>query len=116
MKKTSTFLAAAFLAVFVLLIASPTHADVTKVVAPAVSVTFGVASVQGTAPFTYQWQKNGVNIPGATAAAYNIPSVSAADTGTYVCVISNAAGSAPTDKGFFTVAVLPSGQITITSP
>ncbi|MFN8818369.1 MAG: immunoglobulin domain-containing protein [bacterium] len=47
----------------------------------------------GTAPLTYQWRKNGVNIPGATAATRTIASPVAADAGTYDCVITNGCGS-----------------------
>ncbi len=36
----------------------------------------------------YQWQKGGVNIPGANAATYTIPSVSASDAGSYDVVVS----------------------------
>jgi hypothetical protein len=37
---------------------------------------------------TYQWKKNGVNIGGATASSYNIPSTATADAGTYTVVVS----------------------------
>lgn len=37
---------------------------------------------------TYQWQKNGVNISGATSANYVANS-----TGTYVCIVTNSCGS-----------------------
>jgi hypothetical protein len=33
----------------------------------------------GSAPITYQWQRNGVDIPGATSADYGIPVASASD-------------------------------------
>ncbi len=42
------------------------------------SATFTVEA-SGTAPLTYQWQKNGVDIPGATAASFTIPNVTAVD-------------------------------------
>jgi len=35
----------------------------------------------------YQWQKDGVDIPGATAATYSIAATTPADRGTYTCVI-----------------------------
>ncbi|MBX2903562.1 MAG: immunoglobulin domain-containing protein [Chitinophagales bacterium] len=39
---------------------------------------------------TYQWQKNGSNISGATSATYNIASVAAGDVGNYTCVVTDA--------------------------
>jgi hypothetical protein len=48
----------------------------------------------GTAPFTYQWRKDAIDIPGATSATYNITTVLVADAGSYDCVISNACGNA----------------------
>jgi hypothetical protein len=46
-------------------------------------------SVQGSGTgYTYQWQKNGVDLNGATAATYTDNSVTAADTGSYVCVLT----------------------------
>jgi len=50
-----------------------------------------VWSADGT---SYQWQKNGTNIPGATSAAYTTPATTLADNGAaYRCIVSNAAGS-----------------------
>ena len=62
------------------------------------SVTFGVAA-NGTAPITYQWQKDGVNIAGATGATYNIVDVQIADVATYRAVISNTYGSITSPGG-----------------
>jgi beta-galactosidase len=43
---------------------------------------------------SYQWKLNGVDIPGATAASYQLPTVDAADSGAQLTVVvSNAAGS-----------------------
>ena len=109
--KTRLFLISVLLAFFVV----PVRADTSLTVAPGKQVTFSVA-VNGSAPFTYQWQKNAAPIAGATAATYVIPAVAATDTGTYTVVITNLAGSASSDKAVFTVAVLPSGVISISSP
>lgn len=38
---------------------------------------------------TYQWRKDGVNIPGATSRQYIINNVALADKGSYDCVINN---------------------------
>ncbi len=57
------------------------------------SATFRVTA-GGSQPLNYQWQKNGVNIDGATAASYTTPAVTAADNGsTFVVVVSNSSGA-----------------------
>lgn len=57
------------------------------------SVTFGVTA-QGSGMLTYQWQRNGVNIAGATSATYTIDEVSAADhQASFRVVVTNAIGS-----------------------
>ena len=49
-------------------------------------------SVSGATPFTYQWQKDGEDIPGATAATYTIDSAQPSDAGAYRVAVSNSAG------------------------
>ena len=56
------------------------------------SVMLGVA-VAGASPLSFQWQKNGTNVPGATSRALTFNSVSAYDAGTYAVLVSNPAGS-----------------------
>lgn len=41
---------------------------------------------------TYQWQKNGANITGATSSTYSIGAVSFVDAGNYHCLITNTSG------------------------
>ena len=66
------------------------------------AVTFsGLAS--GTAPIGYQWQKNGVAIPGATNSSLTLPAVQTADAGEYRVVVSNSAGSATSNAAVLTV-------------
>jgi glucose/arabinose dehydrogenase len=57
----------------------------------------------GTPPLSYQWRKNTVNIPGATNATYTIPSVVPADAGNYSVVVSNTAGSVPSNDAVLIV-------------
>ena len=49
-------------------------------------------SASGTAPFTYKWQKNGVEIPGATAAVYSVTALQTNDAGSYVAIVTGAGG------------------------
>ncbi|HVU32860.1 MAG TPA: immunoglobulin domain-containing protein [Opitutaceae bacterium] len=57
------------------------------------AITLSV-SVNGTAPFTYQWQKGGAAISGATNSTYTLDPIRVADAGTYTVVVTNAAGNA----------------------
>ena len=43
-------------------------------------------------PLTYQWQRDGTNLPGATGSNLSIPIPAAADSGGYRCLITNALG------------------------
>src|SRR5205823_4632831 len=53
------------------------------------TATFSVAA-SGTAPLTYQWQKNSVGITGATSASYTTPTTTTADSGSaFRCVVTN---------------------------
>src|SRR2546429_7326534 len=57
------------------------------------TATFTVVAA-GTAPLGYQWQKNGVNIAGATSASYTTPVTTTADSGsTFRAVVTNTAGT-----------------------
>src|SRR5262249_57601079 len=62
----------------------------------------------GTAPLSYQWQKNGVNIAGATATSYTTPATTTSDNGaTFDVVVSNTAGSATSNAATLTVNAAP---------
>jgi glucose/arabinose dehydrogenase len=79
------------------------------------SATFAVVA-SGTAPLGYQWQRNGVPIPGATAASYTLDPVAPADDGaSFRCVVSNAFGTATSNAATLTVTpnAPPSGTITL---
>jgi hypothetical protein len=67
------------------------------------TATFSIVA-SGTAPLSYQWQKNGVNISSATAASYTTPATATSDNGsTFCCVASNSAGSATSNSATLTV-------------
>ncbi|WP_313982596.1 PQQ-dependent sugar dehydrogenase [Xanthocytophaga flavus] len=65
-------------------------------------VTFTV-SASGATPFTYQWQKNAVNIAGATSASYTISVTTLADAASYRCIVTNANGSATSNNATLTI-------------
>ena len=75
------------------------------------TATFSVVAT-GTTPMTYQWQKNGANISGATAASYTTPATTTSDSGsTFAVVVNNSAGTATSTAATLTVnaaAVPPS--------
>ncbi|HUL53641.1 MAG TPA: immunoglobulin domain-containing protein, partial [Opitutaceae bacterium] len=66
------------------------------------SVTFSVTAGGSPAP-TYQWQKDGGTIAGATTSSYTIASVAAADAGNYAVIATNSAGSATSNAAMLTV-------------
>jgi glucose/arabinose dehydrogenase len=78
--------------------------------------TFTV-SASGTPPLGYQWQRNRVNIGGATSSSYTIAAVSAADNGAlFRCIVSNAAGTAISSEATLTVTGNSPPVATITEP
>jgi glucose/arabinose dehydrogenase len=80
------------------------------------SATFTVAAT-GAAPLSYQWQRNGVNISGATAASYTRSNAQLADSGSqFRCVVSNAAGSATSNAATLTVLGNAAPAPTILTP
>lgn len=64
--------------------------------------------VTGTAPLQYQWSRNGVAIPGATAFGYTSPVLSLLDNGAiYSVKITNQVGSATSNNVTLTVNLAP---------
>ncbi|HWQ90065.1 MAG TPA: immunoglobulin domain-containing protein, partial [Clostridia bacterium] len=55
-----------------------------------------VAEVTGTAPFTFQWQKDGADIGGATNSSFTISDISIQDEGDYGVVVRNLCGFSTT--------------------
>jgi Immunoglobulin domain/Immunoglobulin I-set domain len=71
--------------------------------APGQTAAFSVTA-GGTAPLTYQWQKNTINISGATLAVYTTPATTIADNGEqYRVLVSNATGSVTSTSATLTV-------------
>jgi len=97
----------------------PAAATVTE---PA-TATFTVAATTGGGTLTYQWQRNGTNIGGATAASYTTPATAvtggAANNGdAYRCVVTNPAGSVTSNAATLTVsaAAVAPGAVTGVTP
>ena len=76
----------------VMVVPSITIQPQSLIVTQGKAAQFSVTAV-GTAPLSYQWQKNSQNIVGATAAALTFTSTQAADAGNYRIMVSNSAGS-----------------------
>ena len=80
------------------------------------TATFSVTAT-GTAPLTYQWQKNGGNISGATAASYTTPATVAGDSGAkFDAVVSNAAASQTSTMATLTVNAASGAPAITTQP
>src|ERR1700758_310503 len=70
-----------------------TTQPVNQTVTTGQAATFSVVA-SGTAPMSYQWQKNGANISGATSSSYTTPATAATDNGaTFDVGVSNTAGT-----------------------
>jgi invasion protein IalB len=77
------------------------------------TTTFTVVAT-GTAPLSYQWQKNGVNIAGATSASYTTPVTTTADSGaSFAVVVSNTAGTVTSSAATLTVNPAPAPAIQV---
>ncbi len=67
------------------------------------AATFSVVAA-GTPPLSYQWQKGGTDIPGATSSMYTIPSPTLADSGSqFTVVVSNSLGNVTSNPATLTV-------------
>jgi Abnormal spindle-like microcephaly-assoc'd, ASPM-SPD-2-Hydin/Immunoglobulin domain/Immunoglobulin I-set domain len=75
-----------------------------KTVTVGQTATFSVAA-NGTGTLTYQWNKGGAAISGATSTSYTTPATTNADNGTqFTVTVSNSAGKVTSNAGTLTVA------------
>jgi hypothetical protein len=82
---------------------SITGQPASKTVTAGQTATFTVTAT-GTATLTYQWNKNGAAISGATSASYTTPATTSADNGaTFTVTVTNAAGNATSNSATLTV-------------
>ncbi len=80
------------------------------------TATFSV-SATGTAPLSYQWQKNSVNVAGATAATYQTLATTLPDSGAaYRAVVTNAFGTATSNAATLSVSTNTPPVATILTP
>jgi glucose/arabinose dehydrogenase len=87
-----------------------------RTVAVGAPASFTV-SASGTAPLGYRWQRDLVDIPGATAATYTLPSAVSGDNGAkFRAVVSNGFGSATSSEATLIVGPNTPPVATITSP
>src|SRR6266404_5609073 len=92
-----------------------TTQPVNQTVTAGQTATFSVAA-SGTAPLSYQWQKNGAAISGATSSSYTTPATTSSDSGAqFTVVVSNSAGSVTGNAATLTVNPPQTLQITTTS-
>jgi hypothetical protein len=77
------------------------------------TASFSVTAT-GTSPLSYQWNKNGSAISGATSSTYATPPTTSADNGAqFNVVVSNAKGSVTSTTA--TLTVTPASTVTITT-
>jgi len=80
------------------------------------SATF-TASATGSSPLTYQWQRNGVAIAGATASSYTTPATTLADNGVRIrVVVANGGGSATSAEATLGVSSVIVAPAIVTAP
>ena len=103
---------------------APVPPSITTGPASAIVTEPGPASfavvATGDAPLSYQWRRNGVDIPGATSATYVLDPTSVSDTGAqFDVVVTNGVGTATSSAATLTVAIGSGGgsaNTTLTSP
>jgi hypothetical protein len=72
--------------------------------------TFSVSAI-GSSPISYQWQRNGVAIGGATSASYSA-AASGGNAGNYTCVLTNPYGAVTSSAAALTVLTAPNAYVT----
>jgi hypothetical protein len=80
------------------------------------TATFSVTAT-GTAPLSYQWQKNGAAINGATSSSYTTPATTSSDNGAlFTVVVTNSVGSVTSSAAILTVNPAPVAPSITTQP
>ena len=91
---------------------SITTQPVSQTVTAGQKATFSVTA-NGTAPLSYQWQKNATAIGGAASASYTTPPTAASDNGAqFTVVVSNSTGGVTSSAATLTVNAATPGALT----
>jgi len=89
-------------------------ANLTVSVGQSASFTVGAS---GAPPLSYQWQRDGAPIGGATSTTYTLPTTAFSDSGVqFRAVVSNASGSATSNVATLTVVATQPPVPTIITP
>jgi sugar lactone lactonase YvrE len=92
-----------------------TTQPVSQTVTAGSAVSFTVA-VNGSPTPTLQWEKDGVNLSGATSATFSIASARTSDAGSYMAIATNSAGSVISNSAALTVTAATSAPAFTTQP
>ncbi len=93
-----------------------TTQPVSQTVAVGQTATFSVAAA-GTTPLSYQWQKGGVSVAGATSRTYTTPPATSSDSGSaFTAVVQNTAGTATSTAAMLMVTTAPVAPTITTQP
>jgi len=92
-----------------------TAEPLSQTVTTGASVAFNIA-VKGSPPLTYQWRKDGFDIPGATNASLVLTNVQPGAAGGYSTKISNSLGDAYSSTASLSVNLIASVRPALTAP
>lgn len=81
-----------------------------QVVSPGANATF-TANATSNVPVTYQWQKDGTAVAGATTATLNVNNVQRGNLGNYALVATNSVGSTTSNAAALTVSSADAGRL-----
>ena len=96
----------ASLTVTVAEVATITTQPASQTVVVGQTASFSVVAT-GSEPLAYQWKKNGINIPGATASSYTTPAAGLGDDAAmFTVVVRNIVGTDLSDSATLTVRAL----------
>lgn len=76
------------------------------------SITLTASVSGGTAPYEFQWSKDGTTLSGKTSEALQLLNVTAADSGEYTCLVTDAEDSAMVTNAVV-IDVLPAGSVPV---